>query len=188
MKPLIPLFITAMCCLALFSSCKKGETVADPPPPADPAGTVTVSINYTANPIPIILYQNLDEEPEQGWPYVQVKVGIRNASINFEFDAIQSDNIYIGHPYLIHHGLGGEIACVGSVQGLGAVTAKPAGGWNNICAVEAGKGYVVRYRHTKNYTTSALPYHYARLYVTSLLESTSGGIIGAKVKYQAPWN
>lgn len=181
MKKVFTFPVFAIILIAFLSSCEKDDTVPDP------AGAITISINYTVNPMSIVLFQDIDEAPDQGWPYVQIKVGIRNASMNFEFDAIQSDNINIGHPYNIHYGVGGEIANVGNVNGLGEVTNKPSSGWTNICAVEVGQGYVVRFKHSKNYVTANLPYYYARLYVVGLLTNTTGGVIGAKVKYQFPF-
>jgi hypothetical protein len=161
---------------------------------ADPADTITTSVNYTANDTPIELYAGLaDDGPytDQGrtYPYVIISFGI-NSSLNFAFHTAEAE--YLGtHTNPYWNGLGsygGEVAHVGQVTGLGDVTEKPSSGWSTTVAVEVGHGYVVRFKKSKNYSTANLPYVYARVYVVeNLISSTSGGVIGAKIKYQTPF-
>ena len=73
---------------------------------------------------------------------------------------------------------GNQIANIGKVNGLGAIKRIPNSGFVSQTSVEPGCGYVI-----KGYNGT-----YARLYVVDWTTNTSGGIIGAKVKYQYPWN
>lgn len=86
---------------------------------------------------------------------------------------IDYDNNFSSYNY------GCSFACVGKVNGLGNITGIPNNGWATKVAVEPGNGYVVRYLFNSCY--------YYRLYVEDYILNTSGGIIGAKVKYQTPF-
>lgn len=74
-----------------------------------------------------------------------------------------------------------SFACVGKVNGLGNITGIPTSGWATKVAVEPGNGYVVRHFYKYGHC------YYYRLYVEDYILNTSGGIIGAKVKYQTPF-
>lgn len=67
-------------------------------------------------------------------------------------------------------------ASLGAVKGLGNVAHIPTTGWATQVAVVLGSGYVA-YSQDKYY----------RIYVKDYVISTSGGIIGAEVKYQEPF-
>ena len=67
-------------------------------------------------------------------------------------------------------------ASVGSIKGLGNVTSIPTSGWAKQVAVKPGYGYVAYYNGT-----------FYRIYVEDFIEGTSGGVIGAEVKYQKPF-
>lgn len=67
-------------------------------------------------------------------------------------------------------------ASIGAVKGLGNVANIPTTGWASQVAVIPGNGYVA-YNNSRFY----------RLYVTDYITATSGGIIGADVKYQKPF-
>lgn len=88
--------------------------------------------------------------------------------------------IYIdeGNNFRLYYysGNSGTIVSLGAMKGLGNVVSVPTEGWSTSVAVVPGNGYVVR----KNG-------NYARLYVDSYMTSTSGGIMGATVKYQSPF-
>ena len=71
---------------------------------------------------------------------------------------------------------GANIASVGSVNGLGNVSSVPKTGWAEEVAVIPGNGYVARINSLV----------FVRIYVIDFITSTSGGIIGADVKYQYP--
>ena len=69
------------------------------------------------------------------------------------------------------------------MSGLGNITKIPSSGFsapaktNSAIACEVGYGYVIKFSDI----------HYVRIYVAESIVSTSGGIIGAKVKYQSPF-
>jgi len=163
--------------LAALAGCSPKEEEVK-----DPVGTITFSFNYTSGPW-IVLYAGPNEETQPACPSAQVKMGIRNSSMNFEFDATSyscpASDVFTP-------GVGGEVANVGEVGGLGAVVERPSAGWASMGAVEERHGYVVRFKHSTNIGAS-LPYNYARLYVEDYLISTAGGMVGAKVKYQLPF-
>ena len=69
-----------------------------------------------------------------------------------------------------------EFASVGLVSGLSKIKTIPTSGWSRSVAVVPGTGYVARYGS-----------NYARLYVVDYIVGTTGGIIGATVKYQSPF-
>lgn len=72
-----------------------------------------------------------------------------------------------------------RIASLGAMKGLGNVATIPFSGWASKVAVVPGNGYVV-------YDGSRDDYY--RIYVTEYITgATSGGIIGADVKYQRPF-
>lgn len=70
-----------------------------------------------------------------------------------------------------------SISCVGKVNGLSGIKKIPTSGWVGEAAVMPGYGYVVKDQGK-----------YARIYVVDYMESTSGGIMGCTIKYQAPWS
>lgn len=132
---------------------------------SDPSGTVTANIRNEDN----CLY--MDWTDEEGY---SVHTGlIMNDANNFAARR-------------------GEIVCVGKVSGIGSIKKVPQSGWTDECAVQPGYGYVLRSQgerfnsNTERYEYS--DYRYVRVYVVDYMEGTSGGIIGATVKYQAPWD
>jgi hypothetical protein len=150
------------------------QPTANIPPCPPPGGGLCDAVDpATEFPQPIPVY-----------PLSQLYTGIRDSSLNFSFRAIGSladGTVETDDP------TGGEIADVGNVDGLGAVLEKPAMGWTTLGAVEVGHGYVARFRHSRNYADTSLPYFYARLYVTGWVLDVNDGMIGAKVKYQLPF-
>jgi len=81
-----------------------------------------------------------------------------------------------------------EFASVGEVTGLSKVTSIPTSGWAKSVAVVPGTGYVARC-HNATYSNGTYTYYYkyARLYVVERTINTAGGIMGATVKYQSPF-
>jgi len=82
-----------------------------------------------------------------------------------------------------------SICSVGHVKGLGSITNIPTLGYtapaNRVSqelSCEVGYGYVVKIE-----CSCYLPPAYARMYVVEKIISTSGGVMGAKVKYQYPF-
>ena len=94
--------------------------------------------------------------------------------------------------YLYHsHGYVGptvSICNLGAMRGLGNITNIPQTGYTNPgnvnkeVACEIGNGYVIKFEGGA--LTAPL---FVRLYVVESIISTSGGIMGAKVKYQYPF-
>lgn len=74
---------------------------------------------------------------------------------------------------------GATIASVGHVSGLSRVTNIPNSGWSNQVHVKEGNGYVIR---------NEAEDHYARVYVADItIGASSGGIIGATIRYEPDW-
>lgn len=77
------------------------------------------------------------------------------------------------------------------MKGLGNITKIPQTGFtipeesNTSVACETGHGYIVKFTFSPTVSDSIL---YVRLYVVESIISTSGSIMGAKVKYQYPFN
>ena len=80
----------------------------------------------------------------------------------------------------------GDIACVGSVSGLGKIKNIPSSGWAEEMAVHPGQGYVVRHKYDGGNGGKKFC-KYARVYVEDWIEGTSGGIIGAVIRYEDNW-
>lgn len=100
--------------------------------------------------------------------------------INLEIN--RSNNFYMDSHYA-----NGEIVCVGSVKKLGQIKNIPSSGWtNSSISVKPGCGYIIR---SKNDDPRSYKHycHYARIYVVSWIEGTSGGILGATIRYQDDW-
>lgn len=72
---------------------------------------------------------------------------------------------------------GANFVSLGEVKGLGNVTTIPTTGWAQQVSVIVGNGYVA-YANGQFY----------RIYVLDNIVSTTGGIIGADIKYQKPFN
>ena len=165
---------TIIACLAvtsmMFSGCKKDETSKnenpDNPetPVLDPEGTMTANISEST---PISVYdENNFSMGEVRW--------------------IRPDNFYLDgntNCYL-------SICNLGKVNGLGNITKIPSSGFSTPMnystgiACEVGHGYVIKFDYKGNDKTITI---YARLFVVESIVSTTGGIMGAKVKYQYPF-
>jgi hypothetical protein len=151
-------------------SCGKDDDSSDPDNPPvvnpdtpvpDPEGTITVNIDGRSSTKVIISgfgYINWDE-PD-----------------NFELYA----DSYV------------SICNLGAMKGLGNITSIPSIGFtipsrrNSTVACEAGHGYVVKFEE-RDATGEVIKVVYIRLYVVEPIVSTLGGIMGAKVKYQYPF-
>ena len=92
------------------------------------------------------------------------------------------DNIYISDENFASNYVwpGNTVTFVslGSMNGLANIKQIPTTGWASKVAVVPGNGYIA-YDRSKD--------SYYRLYVTDYIVSTTGGIIGADVKYQMPF-
>ena len=92
------------------------------------------------------------------------------------------DNIYISDENFASNYVwpGNTVTFVslGSMNGLANIKQIPTTGWASKVAVVPGNGYIAYDRSNDSYY---------RLYVTNYIVSTTGGIIGADVKYQMPF-
>lgn len=129
----------------------------------DPEGTVIVNMLFEETTLVLI-----DFGPHQG---EAARVKLDNAA-NF--------CRYSGNPV--------EIVNVGNVAGIGAITENDIerSGYSTKCVAMLGHGYIFRvppYDSSPNYTYLG----YVRLYVDNWIKNSSGGIIGAVIKYQDNW-
>lgn len=93
-------------------------------------------------------------------------------------DGTSLNGLYIGKDDNFH-GNGWKIASIGQVKGLGNVASIPLAGWAEKVSVTPGYGYVA-------YNTYSDEYY--RIFVTDYMASaTTGGVIGADIKYQKPF-
>lgn len=74
------------------------------------------------------------------------------------------------------------IVDIGQVAGLGNIASILDDGYKSDVAIIVGHGYLIKAHHQKQYEETT----YARLYVDSEIISTTGGIMGYRVKYQCP--
>ena len=173
---LIVLTTTMVAMLSVgFASCGDDEESVVPPQNdgnqqteylsnQDPEGTVVINMNNGAN----------DNYYDLGLGY---KIHIDEAN-NFISELVTSGSPY-GGPYTYYPV---EFVTIGTVKGLSEVNTIPETGWSTSVAVVPGTGYVVRVKGS-SYSYDK----YARLYVVESIVGTSGGIIGATIKYQSPF-
>jgi hypothetical protein len=196
--------ISAILLLLLFTNCDKKDNGGDNGGPSvpDPAGTITANISEDNSQFVDVTFTG-DFSPSI-W------------EINIEWNT--PDNIYlywyssIYYRYInkiemyYHYDADIKMVDIGAVAGLGNVRQIPSVGWGNDFACEQGHGYVIKiqgnsvskgrylYRNDDDVqiTPSDPDYweetQYIRLYVVEPIISTDGGIMGAKIKYQYPFN
>lgn len=120
-------------------------------------------------------------------PEGTISIGLRNENNGYTFLYLfgssndeyyicinEADNFECWDYYL-------ELVDVGKVKGLGAINSIPASGWTDEVKVQPGHGYIARAKSGK-YRDQC-----ARIYVERYMTSDDY-IIGANIKYQAPWN
>ena len=101
-------------------------------------------------------------------PEGTISLSMRNA----DNGKTKLDDIYIKNENFV----GASFVSVGAVKGLGNVSTIPTAGWADQVSVIAGNGYVA-YSNDQFY----------RIYVVGDIVATTGGIIGADIKYQEPF-
>lgn len=82
-----------------------------------------------------------------------------------------------------------QFISLGMTGGLSQIKDIPLTGWAKSVAVVPGTAYIAK-RSNYSYSWGSYNftgYSYARLYVVDYIVGTSGGIIGAIVKYQSPF-
>lgn len=132
-------------------------------PVADPEGTIMMSVRNWDN----------------GTTRVPINDGLSNDPYGKEFTIDRGNNFTGGRAGNTWH-----FVSVGKVNGLGNVTKIPDSGWSTTLAVTPGYGYVCAYANTYGGAIT-----FARIYVEEwILAAGTNGIIGAKIKYQYPFN
>ncbi len=122
----------------------------------------------------------IDPNKEVPDPAGTIQLSMRNS----DNGQTELDQIYIENENFRGHKGTHYFTSLGPVNGLGNVAHIPTSGWASSVAVIPGHGYVA-YSAGDSYWGT--PQRWYRIYVTDYIVSTSGGIIGAKVKYQAPF-
>lgn len=133
----------------------------------DPEGTIIVQMRNSSN-------GGTDVYPD-GYGYSSSNEGFYSRS--FWID--KADNLTCS----------GDVVCIGKVAGLGNIRERPEVGWADQAALLPGYGYILRSpaKYDKDDRLTPDGYTYCRVYVMNYLTSTSGGIIGATIKYQSPF-
>ena len=140
-----------------FASCGDDE---DLPAPLPNDGNEKTDVVSNQDPEGTVVV-NMNNGAKDNW--IDIGIGIKIH--------IDEANNFVGESWG-----NAEFVSLGLVSGLSDVITIPSAGWSKAAAVVPGTGYIVRYGGK-----------YARLYVVDYTVSTSGGIMGATVKYQSPF-
>lgn len=141
----------------------------------DPEGTIIANLNNNAN--------------HERWGYISNGLTIFNLRgfiddfVDYDIDLgiNNANNFIIGAD--IDSSIG-RIINVGKVKGLAGIKTIPETGWSEELAVIPRNGYIL----SGEASYGDYSKQYARIYVVDYITSTSGGIIGATIKYQPNWN
>lgn len=122
-----------------------------------------------------------DPNPDNGTPVKpSTEISDPEGTITLSMRNADSGKTYLDNQFYIDNEnfTGGYFVSLGPVKGLGNVSTIPLKGWSTQVAVIPGNGYV-----------AYNPYNdtFYRIYVVQEIGSTSGGVIGAEVKYQKPF-
>ena len=157
---LLKFFFLALCAVVTFS-CTSDE-------PSDPDSGQEISPDEKVpDPTGTVLLSMRDKNNGETYlPYDMFEDGILIENENFTSSAYQFIDL-------------------GPVSGLGNVTYIPKEGWAEQVMVVPGHGYVAYKQPYNNYAYAQnRPKECYRIYVVDYAYSTSGGIIGADIKYQ----
>lgn len=152
------LLLNLVICASFLFSCTNGDNSDI----EDNGGTIIAPGKELPDPTGTVVFNLMqgDEDTEiKGF----VPIHINNA---YNFEGRYSSTYFVS---------------LGKMKGLGNVTYVPQEGWNSTVAVTPGEGYVARSSYYDNGSS------YARFYVVSEIVGTSSGVIGYKVKCQAPF-
>lgn len=155
------LLLNLVICASFLFSCTNGDNSDI----EDNGGIIIAPGKELPDPIGTVVFNLMqgDEDTEiKGF----VPIHINNA---YNFEGKYSSTYFVS---------------LGKMKGLGNVTYVPQEGWNSTVAVMPGEGYVARCPYSYS---GGGGYVYARLYVVSEIVGTSSGVIGYKVKCQAPF-
>ena len=154
------LLLNLVICASFLFSCTNGDNSDI----EDNGGTIIAPGKELPDPTGTVVFNLMqgDEDTEiKGF----VPIRINNA---YNFEGKYSSTYFVS---------------LGKMKGLGNVTYVPQESWNSTVAVTPGEGYVARYSPGYLDVGSI----YARFYVVSEIVGTSSGVIGYKVKCQAPF-
>ena len=151
-------------CLTFTAGCDDASIDSPKKSVADPAGTITANIAGNS------------------------EITIGNSDGHIRWCNPDNFHLYGGWDYYggTYYDRYISICNIGAVSGLGNITKIPTSGYtvparnNWSIACETGHGYVIKLE-------GGFAPLYIRLYVVEAIVSTSGGIMGAKVKYQYPF-
>lgn len=137
--------------------------------------------------------ENIDKNKPVADPEGTISLAMNNSSQNkptYLGDIyIGSDNNFIGDNY---SGTTMYFADLGSVAGLGNITAIPVSGWATKVQVIPNHGYVaVQFYQSSDYWTGVVTKEIRQIYrifVSDYITSTTGGVMGADIKYQKPFD
>jgi hypothetical protein len=142
--------------VVLLSACPAKDATG---PVADPAGTVTSAIRIQGQGAFLIDFDN-------------GTVSATNSGGVYDLYLDANVNFNVG-PTVPAGQSPRRVAGVGTISGLGAITAVPSAGFVTTLKAEVGHGYVVQ-DNGRNW----------RVFVESLITSaTSGGVIGVNIKW-----
>jgi hypothetical protein len=189
-------FVTVL--LLCFLSCKKSTTTSTATAPADPSGTNVVNLLTGTS---MVLDDTVNAFEQSGYNtlfsfYTNKLLLNLDANLNLNLSYAAGINAPYGLNYTF--GCSNGIINLGTVNGLGSITASPASGYNSTSLAQTGAGYVVESvdndpngshldgTSTTTYTSVPRTLYY-RIYVTSTVMNTSNGIAGYTIKYQGPF-
>jgi hypothetical protein len=189
-------FVTVL--LLCFLSCKKSTTTSATTAPADPSGTNVVNLLTGTS---IVLDDTVNAFEQSGYNtlfsfYTNKLLLNLDANLNLNLSYAAGINAPYGLNYTF--GCSNGIINLGTVNGLGSITASPASGYNSTSLAQTGSGYVVESvdnnpngshldgTSTTTYTSVPRTLYY-RIYVTSTVLNTSNAIAGYTIKYQGPF-
>lgn len=169
-----------MCCflatsMFLATGCDYENSTNNPDQPVpDPEGTITVNIADDFYNGIIIFDHNGNDACRIFWT--------------------TPDNFVVTSSYYSYYSYSSVSICnLGAMHGLGNITSIPSSGYTvpssrvSSVACESGHGYVVKLEPSPDSPNPDWEPIYTRLYVIEPIVSTTGGIMGAKVKYQYPF-
>lgn len=119
-----------------------------------------------------------NDDPNNGQPVnPRTNVNDPTGTVSLAMRNTDNGNTYLDNIRIKNENfIGAAFVSLGAVRGLGNVSTIPTSGWADQVAVEPGYGYVA-YSNNQFY----------RIYVVDNIVSTSGGVIGADIKYQKPF-
>ncbi|MBQ9524100.1 MAG: hypothetical protein IJR69_03160 [Bacteroidaceae bacterium] len=164
---MLAIALTVLCTVSCGDDNDEGGTTNNPVVASDPEGTITVNLTNGYNDDRDRIGNEIQIYGGDVWMY------------NF---AMSSSNNFV----LVRGNGNPSIITVGKKKGLSDIREVPAtgAGWSDEVAVIPGYGYVCK--ATGGWTSEKGPC-IVRIYVVDYIESITGGIIGAIIKYQQ-WN